>query len=195
MKLPELKRVPLSKIKPYENNPRRITSKSIEEVQFSIDEYGYVQPIIVDTDYVIIAGHTRHAALKELGRKDAQVYVIDMPPEQARKYRLIDNRTGEMTDWSHERLILELREWESGLLERFFPEVNLEMGQLDTAPDVTEAEVAVAQEKVSKVRDLPEEPLTEVRCPSCLDTFQVKTKSLPGLSYADIEELTARANA
>src|SRR5699024_7443381 len=98
MKLPKPTRMKVDKIKPYENNPRVISPKSVEAVKASIDRYGYVQPIVVDRNHVIIAGHTRHMAMQELGMESAEVYVVDMPEEKARAYRVVDNKTGERSE-------------------------------------------------------------------------------------------------
>ena len=59
----EIKRVKLSEIRPYEKNPRRNDS-AVDAVAASIKEFGWQQPIVVDKDGVIIAGHTRYKAAK-----------------------------------------------------------------------------------------------------------------------------------
>ena len=62
----ELKRVPLSAIKPYPGNPR-INDEAVDAVAESIRQCGYCAPIVVDENMVILAGHTRHKALTKLG--------------------------------------------------------------------------------------------------------------------------------
>lgn len=188
MNLPEPTTLKLSKIEPYENNPRDITEEAIEAVKHSIDSYGYVQPIVVDQDNVIIAGHTRFQALQALGQKTTEVYKVEMTPEQAQKYRLVDNRTHELSDWSHEELITELREWEDDLLQQFFPNVNLEVGKA-TKDAVTEDQVVAGAVQASTIKQAKPVHMTDVKCPSCRDTFQVKTTTLPGLTMEDVDEL------
>ena len=83
---------------PYDNNPRD-NDGAVEAVANSIREFGFKAPIIVDRDRVIIAGHTRLKAALSLGLREVPVIVADdLTEEQARAYRLADNRTGEMGD-------------------------------------------------------------------------------------------------
>ena len=58
--------VDLDRVRPYWRNPRRVTEDAVTQLMASISEYGYQQPIVVDSDYVIIVGHTRYAALRRL---------------------------------------------------------------------------------------------------------------------------------
>lgn len=176
-------------IKPYHRNPRRIPPEAIDAVADSIERYGYQQPIVVDKDNVIVVGHTRHLALQKLGVKKVQVYVTDLPEAKVNEYRLVDNRTSEMTSWDHESLVMELREFEEGLLKRYFPEIDLEVGVLKTALDVTAGEVEAATKKALSVKEARVHPLTKVECPACFHTFEVKTASLPGLTHSDMREL------
>ena len=73
----------INSIKPYENNPRKLSEKAIEKVAMSLKEYGFRQPIVVDKDRIIVAGHTRFRASKKLGLKQVPVSIIDnLTPEQ-----------------------------------------------------------------------------------------------------------------
>lgn len=188
MKLPPKKSVPIGKVKPYLQNPRLIPKEAVEAVQHSIDEYGYVQPILVDADYVIIAGHTRYKALEALGHKKVEVYVSDMPEAQARKYRLVDNRVHELSDWAHDKLVIEAREWEDEILQKYFPEMDLDVGTANEA-GTTKEEIEAASQQVGTVPQGQKMHMTKVHCPACKDVFQVKTVTLPGLTPADIDEL------
>lgn len=188
MKLPPKKTVSIDKVQPYLQNPRLIPDEAVEQVRVSIEEYGYVQPILVDSDHVIIAGHTRFLALKALGHKKVQVYVSDMPEEQARKYRLVDNRVHELSDWAHDKLVVEAREWEDEILQRYFPEMDLDVGSA-SAEGTTEDEIKAAEDKVGTITQAQKMHMTDVHCPACKDVFQVKTVTLPGLTPADVDEL------
>lgn len=107
----------LSGISPYPNNPRNIPEAAVAHVARSIKEFGFRQPIVVDTDGVIIAGHTRYLAAQSLGIKKAPVRVMDdATDEQARAYRVADNRLGELSEWDHAALVEELESLE-GLLD------------------------------------------------------------------------------
>lgn len=98
----------INALKPYPNNPRK-NEHAIEPVANSIREFGFKQPIIVDKNNVIIAGHTRLLAAKELGMTKVPVIVADdLDPEQVKAYRLADNKTGELAGWDFEQLDIEL---------------------------------------------------------------------------------------
>lgn len=189
---PKKRTLALAAIKPYENNPRRIPTEAVAKVRESIEKYGYVQPIVVDADNVVVVGHTRLAALQEMGVDKVDVYVFEGSQEKANEYRLVDNRTGEMSDWDQSALSVELREWEASLLESFFPEIDLEIGTLTSAmKDITEKDVEDATTKAQTVRALQPAQTTKVVCPSCYHTFEVKTASLPGISEMDLEIIGA----
>ena len=98
----------LKDIHPYPNNPRK-NDGAVDAVAESIRQCGYVAPIIVDEDGIILAGHTRYKALKKLGHTDAEVIVKEGLTEgQKRKYRLLDNKTNELADWDFDLLADEL---------------------------------------------------------------------------------------
>ena len=102
----------LDTIKPYPLNPRRITDAAVTAVAKSLKDFGWRQPIVVDAQGVIIVGHTRFLAAKSLGMKTAPVHVMDVTDDQAKAYRLADNKTGEQVAWDVQLLAEEL---ESGL--------------------------------------------------------------------------------
>lgn len=188
--LPEAEILPVDEIIPYWRNPRKIPQVAVDAVAESIERYGYHQPIVVDSDKVIIVGHTRHAALKQLGITEVQVYVTDLPEAKAREYRLVDNRTSEMSVWDRDALMSELQGWEQDLINSFFPEIDLEVKAIQ-ATDVTADDVEKATKKALAVKTPDPLLTTEVVCPSCFHTFQVRTDSLPGLSGADLDTLQA----
>jgi hypothetical protein len=186
LNVPETVTLPIDEVKPYWRNPRRIPPEAVTAVRESIERYGYQQPIVVDSSHVIVVGHTRLAALKEMGATEVEVYVTDLPEDKVREYRLVDNRTSELSQWDHSALVMELREWETGLLEQFFPDVDLEISVVDDAP-VTETAIDEAVADVLRVKEAPVIRTTEVVCPACFHTFEVRTDSLPGLSRDDME--------
>jgi DNA modification methylase len=99
-------------IKPYQKNPRQ-NDQAVEAVAVSIREFGFRQPIVVDKQGVIIVGHTRYKAALRLGLKTVPVHVAeDLLPEQIRAYRLADNKTADIADWDHDKLVQELAELE-----------------------------------------------------------------------------------
>lgn len=98
----------LSDIKPYENNPRK-NDKSVESVAKSIKNFGFKVPVVIDSDGVIVAGHTRYKASKKLGLNDIPCVVADdLTEEQVKAYRLADNKTSEFAEWDFDLLDSEL---------------------------------------------------------------------------------------
>lgn len=104
----DVKQIRLDQIRPYEKNPRN-NAAAVDKVAESIREFGFQQPIVVDKDGVIIAGHTRLQAAKKLGLQTVPVVVAeDLSDEQARAYRLADNKTAEFAGWDLDILDSEL---------------------------------------------------------------------------------------
>lgn len=100
--------LPLKDIKPYENNPRK-NDQAVDKVASSLEAFGAQSPIIVDKNHVIIAGHTRYKAAKKLGWDEFPCVVAEaLSDEQARAYRMADNKTGEFADWDDDKLDEEL---------------------------------------------------------------------------------------
>ena len=105
MKLVKLK---LSDIVPYENNPRK-NDEAVNAVAESIRQCSYITPIIVDEEHVILAGHTRYKALVSLGIDEVQCLVCEgLSEEDKKKYRYLDNKTGEKATWDLLKLEKEL---------------------------------------------------------------------------------------
>jgi hypothetical protein len=105
MKLETLK---LADIKPYENNPRK-NDDAVNAVAESIRQCSYITPIVVDEDHVILAGHTRFKALNALNVEEVQCLVCEgLSEEQKKKYRYLDNKTGEKATWDLLKLEQEL---------------------------------------------------------------------------------------
>lgn len=136
MSNPKIELVELSKIKPYENNPRH-NEKAVDGVANSIKKFGFKVPIVVDKNYVIINGHTRYLASQKLGLERVPVIVAkDLTPEQVTKYRLADNKVGELADWNLEMLgdeIAELKDVDFG--ELGFNEIELMILTEDIEPE------------------------------------------------------------
>ena len=98
----------LKTIKPYENNPRK-NDAAVEFVANSIREFGWKQPIVIDKDGVIVAGHTRYKAAQLLGMKTAPCVIADdLTEDQIKAYRLADNKTNEAAEWDFSALEEEL---------------------------------------------------------------------------------------
>ncbi len=105
----EVEMRPIESVRPYTGNPRVCPSEAVEAVARSIEAFGFRQAIVVDEDGVIIVGHTRLAAAKKLGLREVPVHVASLTPEQARAYRIADNRTGQISGWDDHLLAEEIR--------------------------------------------------------------------------------------
>lgn len=100
--------VDIDKVVPYENNPRN-NLDAIDKVAESLKAFGWQQPIVVDRDYIVIVGHTRLLAAKQLGYEKVPVVVADkLKDEQVKAYRLADNKVSEFSVWNGAALDEEL---------------------------------------------------------------------------------------
>lgn len=100
---------PLHEIKPYELNARKIPASAVEKIATSLKEFGWRQPMVVDSEGVLIVGHARRLAAVHLGWTHGPVHVArDLSPTQIRAYRLMDNRSHQETEWDIDILSSEL---------------------------------------------------------------------------------------
>ena len=104
----------LSKLIPYANNPRK-NDDAVPAVEASIEQVGYITPIVVDENYEVLAGHTRLKALNAMGTKEAEVLIVEgLTDEEKRKYRILDNKTGDFAEWDVDLLEVELADLDFG---------------------------------------------------------------------------------
>lgn len=109
----------INELKVYENNPRN-NEQAVDKVAASIEEFDFKVPIIIDRDNVIIAGHTRLLAAKELGLEKVPCIVADdLTPEQVKAFRLADNKVSEYATWDFQKLNLELEELQDFEMQDF----------------------------------------------------------------------------
>ena len=89
---------------PYENNPRK-NDGAVDAVAASIKEFGWKVPVIIDKDNVVVAGHTRLKAAKQLGIEDIPCIVADdLTDDQIKAFRLADNKVSEFSTWDYDKL-------------------------------------------------------------------------------------------
>lgn len=92
----------------YEKNPRH-NDAAVAKVAASLKEFGWRQPVVVDAKGVIIVGDTRYLAARSLGMTEVPVHpALELTAEQARAYRIADNRVAQESEWDDEKLIEEL---------------------------------------------------------------------------------------
>ena len=155
----------ISDLVPYENNPRR-NEDAVQYVKASIQEFGFKVPVIIDKDNVIIAGHTRLLAAKELEmEKIPCILADDLSEEQVKAFRLADNKVAEMSAWDWSKLEDEL---DSLSLES--PD-GLDMSQFGFNLDKESEELSDIFEDTEKEK-VEKKPKT-ITCPHCGESFEV----------------------
>lgn len=123
--------ISISLLREYDNNPRN-NDGAVDAVAASIREFGFKVPVIVDGDNVIVAGHTRVKAARELGMETVPCIIADdLTPEQIKAFRLADNKVGELAEWDFDKLMQELTGLQSFDMDAF---------GFDTLPDITASE-------------------------------------------------------
>ena len=106
---PKIIEAKIADLKPYPNNPR-INDEAVPTIVDSINEFGFVGAIIINRENVIINGHTRVKAMKELGRETIPAIVVEhLTKEQEDALRIADNKTGEIAEWNMDLLKGELQ--------------------------------------------------------------------------------------
>ena len=151
---------PTEKVRPYTNNPRRCPQSAIEKVAASIAQFGFRQPLVVDEQGVLLVGHTRLLAAKQLGLAAVPVHVAgDLSPAQAKAYRLADNRTAEESGWDLELLPAEL----AGLLE-----LGVDLGLLGFDPAELDELLGSPTVGLTDPDLVPEPPLEPISKPGDL---------------------------
>jgi ParB-like chromosome segregation protein Spo0J len=104
----KIEQLPIDAVEPYGNNPRN-NARSISKIAKSIARFGFRQPIVIDEDNVILAGHGRWLAARSLGLMTVPVHrAIGLSMADRMAYRIADNRTGELSSWDRPRLSDEL---------------------------------------------------------------------------------------
>lgn len=174
----------MDEIIPYANNARD-NEKAIDALVKAIPVMGFNVPIVLDKNNVIVKGHSRYEALKQLGIDLAPCIVIDGSEEDIAEERLIDNKLSELSTWDDEKAKYELRELSIDLTK-----FNIDVPQIKsdaiTVADVTKAQVErVSQQIVGAGREVSAEKksLIEIHCPNCGEDF-----------FADIAEVMKYAN-
>lgn len=110
--------VPVSRLRPFEGNPRTISERGLEKLQRSIEEFGFVNPILVQKGtYMVIAGHQRLKAAQEAGLTEVPVIALDMDDITAKAYNIADNRLQDESDWDFSALADLLSELDNGAVD------------------------------------------------------------------------------
>lgn len=135
---------------PYANNPR-LNDNAVDAVAASIKEFGFKVPIVVDSENVIINGHTRLKAAHKLGLKQVPCIVADdLTPEQVKAFRLADNKTSELAEWDMDKLGIELGEIPDIDMSAFG--FDIEIDDIEEVPEVKEDEAPEVKDEEPKAK-------------------------------------------
>ena len=142
----QIQEIELSELKPYEKNAKKHPPEQVEHIANSLREFGWKQPIVIDTDNVIIAGHGRVLAAKKLGWETAPcIYADDLTEDQIKAFRLADNKTAES-------------DWDFALLSDELDDIALDMSQFGFADMFNEPEDEDADVIEDEIPNPPAEP-------------------------------------
>ena len=146
-------RVPVSALKPYDRNARTHSPKQIRQLAASIEEFGFTNPVLIDSNRRIVAGHGRVDAAKLLGLDSVPVICLDdLTEAQIRAYVIADNKLAENAGWDRELLGLELK---------CLTELEIDFDATITGFEVAEIDVLVGELEVVADED-PADEIPEV---------------------------------
>ena len=119
-----VKKVPISELKGWDINPRKISDEAMDELVSSVDDLGNFEPLVVDTDMTVIAGNQRLKALGKLGHEEVEVSMPDkkLTKEEIKRIGLISNRHS--------------GEWDIDILQDEFEDLLEDLGMDDLLPEV-----------------------------------------------------------
>jgi ParB-like chromosome segregation protein Spo0J len=162
-----IQEIEIDKLIPYHNNPRK--NQAVDKVASSLSEFGFQQPIVVDKNMVVIVGHTRLLASQKLGYDKVPVFVADLSENQAKAYRIADNRLSEDSDWDYDFLNMEI-----GMLQEF----DFDLTQLGFDKEELNNLLADPQEfdegTIDEQGKLDELDPKMITCPHCQAEFDLR---------------------
>ena len=163
----------VSVLQEYENNPRN-NDEAIKAVANSINEFGFKVPIVITSDNVIIAGHTRLKASVSLGLEEVPCLIADdLNDEQIKAFRLADNKTAELATWDLSKLEEELEGLDLDMLQFGFEEMEKLLPD-NAADDDFDIDDQIPEVPFSQPGDIYELGPHRVMCGDSTDAEQVK---------------------
>lgn len=130
--------IKISELSPYENNARTHSNEQIEAICNSIREFGFINPVIIDENNMILVGHGRIEAAKVLGIDEAPYKRVEnLTDEQKRAYILADNKLSDLGSWDNELLTQELDNISLDMSLFGFEDFNIELEDTDTTESET----------------------------------------------------------
>lgn len=146
----------VSELTPYDKNAKKHDERQIANVAESIKEMGWLQPLVIDADGVVVVGHCRLAAAKRIGEKEVPCVVADdLTEEQIKKYRVLDNKLNESP-------------WDLGLLAEDIE--GLDFSGYDLDMELYAADVDI-DDFFTDAEQKEKEP-KKIQCPHCGEWFE-----------------------
>lgn len=168
----QVKDINITKIKPYKKNAKKHPKEQIERIAKSIKRFGFVQPVVLDENNVVIIGHGRCMAAKKAGLKVIPcVYAEGLTEAEIKALRLADNKLNE-SDWDYSLLDAEI--------EELLPDVDMSLFGFDTDMTDEELEEEIQKEVSFKVK---EKHQVIINCKDEKETIRVK-KEIEQLGYS-----------
>lgn len=141
----QLHEILIEDLKEYDNNPRN-NDGAVQAVADSIKEFGFKVPIVIDSNNVIVAGHTRLKAARLLGLTTVPCIIADdLTPEQVKAFRIADNKTGELAEWDFTALEIELAEL-SEVSDIDMSDFGFDISEIEEPQEIVEDEVPEVDE-------------------------------------------------
>lgn len=160
----------IKELKPYKKNAKKHSKEQVEQIANSIKEFGFTQPVIIDKNNCVVAGHGRILGAKKAGLKQVPTVTLEeLTEEQIKAYRLVDNKLNE-SEWDFSLLDEEL-----GILS---DDIDMELFGFDTDMSDEELERAIKEVKFKT----KEKHLVIVPCNSEKETIKVQ-KEIEQLGY------------
>lgn len=159
--------VNIGDLKPYENNPR-INDGAVDAVAASLKRYGWKQPLVIDAGGVIVVGHTRYKAAQALKmEKIPCILADDLTDDEIKEYRLIDNKTNELSLWDFPALETELEKVD---FDGFGVEIDWGLADFNTDDFERFFNDDLSPEKEKEPR------IIKVTCPECGEQFDYEVQ-------------------
>lgn len=183
----EIKNVKISKLKGYHQNNKKHPQEQIDELKKSLTAYGFIQPIVVDKENVVIIGHGRLEAAKQLAYTEVPAVQLDqLTEEQVRRLRLLDNRLSDLGEYDIDNIMFELDDLDDPELNALFkdlipdeelPEEEEGSGDHDEKPEKTLEDLVIVVTQPQR---------------AAIETALEEAKKIP---YSDAENNNPNGNA
>ena len=173
-----IKYKPIKELKPYKKNAKKHNKEQVEQIANSIKEFGFTQPVIIDKNNCVVAGHGRILGAKKAGLKQVPTVCLDdLTEEQIKAYRLVDNKLNE-SEWDYSLLDEEL--------EDLIGDMDMDLFGFDENVDLTEDDETKVEVKDDTIKYFSDEQIIK----QALDDF-TPFKSLKQFVSSIIDKPTA----